>query len=219
MKGVLYHKQCLLRLAQQGHLRFENSEGQVVDLIPSFNDFLIIEAGAEVLESCLITTKIFEAEKSPTLPYVVERLYTMDQEYEEFINNTVNRREKKKAVAFAKVLREEMSIRFPQFGTDRKINCFANFLNPSTKGVHLKLVSKYESTLEELEECLGEWKGDLGRDAMIVDEDEVEEQPKKLTATEALKKKMKEQEERRTQGRSGRMTIASSVKKQYKIFL
>ena len=84
-------------------------------------------------------------------------------------------------------------------------------MNPSTKGVHLKLVGKYESTLEELEWSLGEWKGDLVREAMIIDEDEVEEQPKKLTATEALKKKMKEQEEMRTQGR--RMTIASSVKK------
>ena len=60
---------------------------------------------------------------------------------------------------------------------------------------------------------LGEWKGDLGREAMTIHEDEVEEQPKKLTATEALKKKMKEQQERQTQGRSSRITIASSVKK------
>ena len=47
MKGVLYHKQCLLCLAQQGHLCSENSEGQLVELIPSFNDFLIIEAGVD----------------------------------------------------------------------------------------------------------------------------------------------------------------------------
>ena len=44
MKGVLYHKPCLLRLAQKGHLRMEDSEGRIVDLIPSFNDFLVIEA-------------------------------------------------------------------------------------------------------------------------------------------------------------------------------
>ena len=60
---------------------------------------------------------------------------------------------------------------------------------------------------------LGEWKGDLGREAMTIHENEVKEQPKKLTATEALKKKMKEQQERQTQGRSSRITIASSVKK------
>ena len=45
---------------------------------------------------------------------------------------------------------------------------------------------------------LDEWKGDLGREAMTIHENEVEEQPKKLTATEALKKKMKEQQERQT---------------------
>ena len=60
---------------------------------------------------------------------------------------------------------------------------------------------------------LGDWKCNLGREAMTIHENEVEEQPKKLTATEALKKKMKEQQERQTQGRSSRITIASSVKK------
>ena len=59
----------------------------------------------------------------------------------------------------------------------------------------------------------GEWKGDLGREAMTIHENEVEVQSKKLTATEALKKKMMEQQERQTQGRSSRITIASSVKK------
>ena len=48
----------------------------------------------------------------------------------------------------------------------------------------------------------GEWKGDLGREPMTIHENEVEVQSKKLTATEALKKKMKEQEERQTQGGS-----------------
>ena len=59
----------------------------------------------------------------------------------------------------------------------------------------------------------GEWKDDLGREAMTIHENEVEVQSKKLTATEALKNKMKEQQERQTQGRSSRITIASSVKK------
>ena len=48
---------------------------------------------------------------------------------------------------------------------------------------------------------LDEWKGDLVREAMTIHKNEVEEQPKKLTATEALKNKMKEQQERQTQGK------------------
>ena len=54
-------------------------------------------------------TKTFEAEKAPTLPYVVDRLFSMDQEYEEFVNNPVNKREKKKAVAFASMLRKQLN--------------------------------------------------------------------------------------------------------------
>ena len=219
MKGVLYHKPCLLRLAQQGHLRMENSEGRIVDLIPSPNDFLIIEAGVEILEICKITTKIFEVEKAPTMPLVVERLYTMDQELGEFASNASNRRDKKKAVAFAKVLRAKMNFRFPEFGTDRLINCFGNLLNPSTKGVHLKLVGKFESTKDDLEEKLGEWKADHGVVVMEVDEDEedVEEEPQKLSATEALKKRLREEEARNEQrqmqggSRAGRMTMGSEV--------
>ena len=48
---------------------------------------------------------------------------------------------------------------------------------------------------------LGEWKGDLGREAMTIHEIKVEEQPKKLTATEAFKNEMKEQQERLDTGK------------------
>ena len=56
-------------------------------------------------------TKTFEAEKAPTLPYVVDRLFSMNQEYEEFVNNPVNKREKKKAVSFASMLRKQLKTR------------------------------------------------------------------------------------------------------------
>ena len=59
----------------------------------------------------LITKISIKAEKAPTLPYVVDRLFSMDQEYEGFINNPVNKREKKKAVAFASMLRKQLKTR------------------------------------------------------------------------------------------------------------
>ena len=121
MAGFLYHEQCLLGMARKGHFRFENADGAVSDLVPSINDFRVIEAGVEILEKCKITTKIFEQEKVPTIPLVTERLYTMDQELEEFIRDETNKRSKKKAVLFAKTLRTKLSIRFPDFGTDRPI--------------------------------------------------------------------------------------------------
>ena len=56
-------------------------------------------------------TKSFEAEKAPTLHYVVDRLFSMDQENGEFVKNPVNKREKKKAVAFASMLCKQLKTR------------------------------------------------------------------------------------------------------------
>ena len=95
MSGVLYHEQCLLAMARKGFLRFEGAGGATTDLVPSINDFRIIEAGAEILEKCKVTTKIFEQEKIPTIPLVTERLYAVDQELNEFIKSDVNKRTKK----------------------------------------------------------------------------------------------------------------------------
>ena len=77
----------------------------------------------------LITTKIFKAEKAPTLPYVVDRLYSMDQEYEEFVNNPVNKREKKKAVAFASMLRKQLKTRVWDRQEDQLLRQLLEFLH------------------------------------------------------------------------------------------
>ena len=41
-KGVLYHQPCLLKLAQAGHLRFEDRNGVTTDLNPEKVEQLII---------------------------------------------------------------------------------------------------------------------------------------------------------------------------------
>ena len=78
------------------------------------------------------------------------------------------------------------------------------------------MVGKFESTKDDLEEKLGEWKADHGVVVMEIDEiEEVPEEPQKLSATEALKKRLKEEEARKElrQGgsRGGRMTMGSEV--------
>ena len=77
-----------------------------------------------------------EQGKVPTLPLVTQRLYDMDK------------------FEFCEVLQENIRKRFPQYGTDRDLNAFGNYLNPSCKGVHLKLVHKFEQTKALLEEKL-----------------------------------------------------------------
>ena len=83
MMGVIYHQDCLMRLARKGKLKVKKDK-QVVSLIPTMEEFLLIDAGAEVIKVCQDTTKVFEQEARPTLPLVVERLYTMDWLLKEF---------------------------------------------------------------------------------------------------------------------------------------
>ena len=154
MEGVVYHEECLMRLARRGELVVEDIEGIRNNFIPSINDFLMIKAGVQVLQKCKVTTKIFEQEKVPTVPHVIERLYNMDQELDEFINKPANLRNNRKAVKFAEVLRQQLlkENRFPDFGMHRPLNCFGNYLNPSLKGIHLKLKNTLQNTKDLLEE-------------------------------------------------------------------
>ena len=59
---------------------------------------------------------------------------------------------------FTEALREKLQKRIPDFGTDRELHRFGNYMNPSLKALHLKLLKIFNETKEELEEKLGEWK-------------------------------------------------------------
>ena len=152
MEGVLYHEECLLRLARKGLLQVEGSDGIKRKIIPSISNFLMIKAGVKILKHCKITTKIFEQEKVPTVPLVTDRLFTMDKELEDFIDDKTNRKIDIKAVEFDEVLREELGKRFPEYGTNNLLNANGNYLNPSLKGIHLKLLKKMDKTKDEMEE-------------------------------------------------------------------
>ena len=199
-------------MARKGHLRFENADGVTTDLVPSINDFRVIEAAVEILEKCKITTKLFEQEKIPTVPLVTERLYTVDQELSEFISNAVNKRTKKKAVMFATVLREKLGMRFPEFGTDRLLNCIGNFLNPSLKGCHLKVVNKLDKTRTDMEEMLIEWnilQGEVVEEEMDTGEAGLNSPAAKLSVTDMLKKRLKEEEEAKANRLAGRTRLSA----------
>ena len=149
MEGVIYHEECLMRLARQGKFT-KKSKGRTYSLVPTISQFRMIKAGVKVLRFCNVTTKQFEQEKIPTLPMVVEKFYNMDKEMEQFIDD-LEHTEEKTAINFATVLREKLQRRF---GTDRVLNCIANYLNPALKGIHLKLTKKFEATKEEMEDKL-----------------------------------------------------------------
>ena len=206
MEGVLYHEECLVRLDRRG-LLVVNTEGTKKKLIPSFSNFSMIKAGCKILKHCQTTTKVFEQEKVPTIPLLVERLFTMDKELEDIEEATEE--SDPKAAEFVQVLRQELERRFPAFGTTNLLNAIGNYLNPSVKGCHLELLNKMEEVKEKMEELLCEWKPE---------EEEMEKQklereksePKKLTATERLKKQMQERKEKAPKGRPKKSSVFST---------
>ena len=186
LQGVIYHRECLQRL---------DREGELPGLVPSNREFLMIQGAVEVLGKCKETTKIFEMEKVPTLPLVVERIYTMFKEIEAFTKNHRASQVTRQALEFSKVLLSKLKERFPQYGMDRELNCMANYLNPALKGLHLKLFpGKFDSTKQLLEEKLMEWNMENGEE-LLSDEEEnnqTETEPvlAQISVTEQLRKQM-----------------------------
>ena len=192
MMGVIYHQDCLMRLARKGKLKVKKDK-QVVSLIPTMEEFLLIDAGAEVIKVCQDTTKVFEQEARPTLPLVVERLYTMDWLLKEFEHSP------NFAVAeFAQALRGNLGAdnRFPQFGMRNELNCMANYLNPILRGCHLKLEEgKFEKTKSLLAKSFEEWglAKQLPEEEVNVNQEvDQPEVVKRLTPTELLKQQVRE---------------------------
>ena len=199
MEGVQYHQDCLLRLARKGKLKMKVDK-QVVSLVPSIEEFELIDTGVQVLKICRDTTKVFEQEKVPTLPLVVERLYNMDCLLKELQEN-----EGPQIRDFCEALRENLSSedRFPNFGMENTLNCMANYLNPTLRGCHLKLDGgerldgKFETTKRQLEVSFEKWglRKFLSLDQPAAnDQAEQLEPPKKLNPTERLKQQLREKE-------------------------
>ena len=203
MEGVLYHEECLVRLDRRG-LLVVSTDGIKKKMIPSFSNFSMVRVGCKILKHCQITTKVFEQEKVPTIPLLVDRLFTMDKELEELGEATEE--SDPKAAEFVQVLRKELESRFPAFGTTNLPNAIGNYLNPAVKGCHLDLLNKLEEVKEKMEELLCEWKPE--QEEMELEREKSE--PKKLTATERLKKQMQERKEKAPKGRPKKSSVFST---------
>ena len=204
LEGVLYHEECLVRLDRRGLLVVPQEGGVKKKLIPSFSNFSMIKAGCKILKPCQVTTKLFEIEKTPTIPLLVERLFTMDKELEELEDGL--ERDDPKAAEFAQVLRQELEARFPSFGTENLPNAMGNYLNPSLKGVHIAHLKKMDEVKDKMLEVLTEWKPE--EEIELLEREPSE--PRKLTATERLKQQMKEQKEKAPRGRPKKSSVFSN---------
>ena len=200
MEATTYHQDCLLRLARKGKFKVKRDK-QVVSLVPSMEEFELLNAGVKVLKVCQQTTKVMEQEVVPTLPLVVERLYNMDKELEELEEEG----QEEVVIDFCTKIRMNLQAdnRFPNFGMENPLNCMANYLNPYLQGCHLRLQGrrKFDETKEMMEEKLKEWKDSTEKEVEVELEENVDEpeevEVKKLTFTERLRKEQKKAEEKK----------------------
>jgi hypothetical protein len=223
MEDVLYHKTCLMSLASQGKLKVKPKNGPVYSLIPSLEELRMIKAGVDILSIVKSTTKVMEQEKVPTMPLVTKRLYDMHAEMDSLINDDDCEEISKE---FCEVLKQKFEERFPEYGTEIWLNSFGNYLNPSCKGIHLKLVNKFEITKENMENKLKAWKKEPETEDIQPSSVEMEEvvPAKKLSPLELLKQQIKEKEVREKRGaraggrRRGEEVEPSALAKEMKLY-
>ena len=199
MEGIIYHESCLMRLAMKGKFKVKPVRKPTYSLVPTIEEFEMIKAGEKVLSICMTTTKIFEQEKVPTPPLVVERLYNMDKELEEIIYDPAL--QDHMAVNFAISLRAQLKEenRFLDYDMQNEIYCMANYLNPTLKGCHLRMENdcKFKKIKLKLEEKLEMWKKtnvEVEEEVVDLDDPEVVVTKNKLSPTELLKQQLKEKE-------------------------
>ena len=136
-------------------LSVENREWEKRNL--SKQEWKLLDGACANLRPLKETIKVWEGETEPTIDHVLERLYVNHPILDNFIFDPNNQREKS-GILFAKKLKANLELRFPEKGTTCEIFQWANYLNPLYKGIHLVDEEKLKDVKEAMEE---EWKREI----------------------------------------------------------
>ena len=149
----LTNMESVLRLKGPLQELFEEDEGDTwKDVGFTAADWKLLAGAVTILKPFLLATKAWEAEATPTINLVVERLYTLHITLNDFTTQSNCRY----ALSFARTLKRKLEERFPNQGMDVEERCFANYLDPRFKGIHLALVAMKGRIKESIKEKFGE---------------------------------------------------------------
>lgn len=182
------------------------------ELTLTSQDWKLIEAAIKLLKPIHDTIKILESEKIPTLHRVIERIYTLNEIFKQFISSNSNN---KIGLKFAKELKAALEERFPNNGSDNKFRRIANYISPSYKGIHLE-----KDQLEEVKIDI-KLSFDLidlhtaSTNATSAHDDDDDDSA--LSPTSKLKKKFKAQK-KQTQQESSTSSNSSELVKEFNKF-
>ena len=163
LESVLYLKTALQTLANEDETDLWSS------LALTAAEWKMVQGAVTVLKPFLLATKAWEAEKTPTINLVIERVYTMHQDLTDFCNNPRNCRLdlishsfillilylSRYGIMFARNLQTNLEMRFPDRGMDRLERCVGNYLDPRFKGIHLSLFAQLGPTKQRMVERWG----------------------------------------------------------------
>ncbi|XP_065682346.1 uncharacterized protein LOC136086280 isoform X1 [Hydra vulgaris] len=137
IKSVLEVKDAIKTLAKTND-EFERS-------CPSDDQWKTLEYSIPFLEKIYNISVTLSADKRPTIQDVIPELYSLHQE---LLSHQHHKH--KPTRTFIKMLICELQERYPLNGAEQLINCFANFLDPRYKGLHLIEYKKCDEIKEAI---------------------------------------------------------------------
>ena len=135
------------------------------------------------------TIKVWETETEPTMQTVIQQLYSLHENIETFIKDKQNTRY---GIGFARELKKQIEVRFPETGTKNKLRWFVNFLAPQYKRIHLEAIGKLYMTKEDIKREVNRLYDNVNDELDLNEgfiEDYTEDNPP-LSPTSQLRKQM-----------------------------
>ncbi|XP_065664644.1 E3 SUMO-protein ligase ZBED1-like isoform X2 [Hydra vulgaris] len=137
IKSVLQLKEAIKTLAK--------SNEEFARSCPSDDQWKTLEYSMPFLEKIYNISVGLSADKRPTIQDVIPELYSLHQE----LLAQQNHKDKATRISI-KMLISELQERYPLNGAEQLINCYANFLDPRYKGLHLIEYKKIDDIKEAL---------------------------------------------------------------------
>ena len=106
-------------------------------------EWKLLEGAVKCLKPVKKMIKALEGEKKPTMDKVIAEVFNIQTTLRTFINTPGNCGY---GIGFAKELKAQIEVRFPDKGTDRVQRRMANYLSPKFKGAHL---DQYETRINK----------------------------------------------------------------------
>ena len=110
-------------------------------------EFKLLENLVEILERIKVASKVWEADKKPTIQTVIPELFNIQDTLKRKAGS--GNRERYVSV-FARELLKLIEKRFPECGTRNNLNSVAHLLDPEYRGVILRQFGAYDRACEEV---------------------------------------------------------------------